>query len=71
LLVVGGYVTLFRRMYYFAMGGLILIGIGSILFGLTNGFSDFTPRGLVLRKLGITAFIAGLPLIFYSLYKLF
>ncbi len=68
LLAGGGYVGVNWRMYHFAIG-LILVGIGSLLCVLTNGFSDYSPRGRLLRKIGSLAFLIGLPLVFYNLYR--
>jgi len=68
LLAAGGYVGITWRMYYFAVG-LILLGLGSALCGLTNGFSNHSPNGRLLRKIGSLAFLIGLPLVFYSLYR--
>jgi hypothetical protein len=48
--------------------GLFLTGCGCILCGLTDGFADVTQRGIAMRKVGIIAFIVGLPVLIYTAY---
>lgn len=49
--------------------GFIFTGIGNILFGLTNGFTDLSPVGLKLYRLALAAYIFGVPVIIHFLYK--
>jgi hypothetical protein len=50
--------------------GFFFTGIGNILFGATNGFTDMTPIGQKLYRLALLAYIVGVPLIAYFLYKI-
>lgn len=50
--------------------GFFFTGFGSLLFGITNGFTNLTPFGQTLYRLGLTAFIIGIPSIGYFLYNL-
>jgi hypothetical protein len=53
---------------YRLMGvGLFIIGIGNLLFGLTDGFSDTSPRGQVLFKLALGAYLVGVPIVGYRI----
>lgn len=49
--------------------GFVLLGVGAILFGITDGFSDRTHRGQLLFKLGIIIFIAAGMALAYSLFR--
>lgn len=43
--------------------GLVCLGIGNGLFGITNGFSDLSPRGRVFMKIGVVAFVFGILIV--------
>jgi hypothetical protein len=49
--------------------GFIFAGIGNVLFGFTNGFSDMSPLGLKLYRLALAAYILGIPVIIHFLYR--
>ena len=49
--------------------GFVLTGVGNILFGATNGFTDMTPIGQKLYRLALLAYAGGVPLIGYFLYR--
>lgn len=49
--------------------GFMLTGVGNILFGATNGFTDMTPMGQKLYRLALLAYAGGLPLVGYFLYR--
>jgi hypothetical protein len=49
--------------------GLFLIGFGLGALGITNGFSDQSPLGRLLFKLGLIAFCVGVPLGAYAFYN--
>ena len=68
--VFGFYNAYIFRRYPFAVG-LILLGIGCICCGLTNGFTDQFPHSRLLRKIGSLALILGLPPTIYYFYILF
>lgn len=53
----------------FFASGFFFTGIGNILFGLTNGFTDMTPLGQKLYRLALLAYIIGIPIIGYFLYR--
>jgi hypothetical protein len=48
--------------------GFLFTGVGNILFGITNGFTDMTPTGRLLFRIALIAYIIGVPLIAYFLY---
>jgi hypothetical protein len=45
--------------------GFLMIGIGMILCGLTNGFTDHSPLGRKLKRIGAFLMIVGIPPIAY------
>jgi hypothetical protein len=49
--------------------GFLFAGTGNILFGVTNGFTDMSPIGRMLFRAALLAYLAGLPLIAYFLYR--
>jgi hypothetical protein len=52
--------------------GFFATGIGNILFGITNGFTNMTPTGRLIYRLALVAYLVGLPLIaYYLLTELF
>ena len=55
----GGYVGHYWRMYALALG-LVFLGIGSVLCGITNGFADYSATGRLLWKIGIPTLLIGL-----------
>jgi hypothetical protein len=63
----GGYVGYRMRMFIYALG-LLSLGFGCICCGLTNGFTDQSPKTRLLRKFGKFALIVGLPLTGYYFY---
>ena len=69
LIGLGGYVLWKMRFYYILGGGLVLLGGGSVFCGLTNGFTDHSPRGRKLNKVGLFLFLLGLLPTIYGLWK--
>lgn len=63
-----GYFGYSKHMYTFAAGFLFL-GFGSILCGLTNGFTDYSARGRLLWRFGAFFLLVGLVLAIYDGYK--
>ena len=49
--------------------GFLATGVGNILFGITNGFTDLSPIGLKLYRFALAAYIVGIPIIIHFLYK--
>ena len=49
--------------------GFFFTGIGNILFGITNGFTDMTSTGRLLYRLALVAYLIGIPVIAYFLFK--
>ena len=47
---------------------LLLDGVGSASLGLTNGFSDPSPLGVTLYRIGILSFGVGVPGLVYAIY---
>ncbi len=48
--------------------GFLSTGIGNVLLGVTNGFTNMTPVGRKLYRIALIAFIIGIPIIIYFLY---
>ena len=57
----------FHRVFAF---GLVACGVGFVFFGFTEGFTDPTPRGKLLYRIGIISFIIGLPIVLYGALKI-
>ena len=68
-IVCGGFVGYKMRMIPFAIG-LASLGFGCICCGLTNGFTDPSPKTQLLRKFGKLALLIGLPVTGYYVYLL-
>ena len=68
LMVVGVWLALNPWSRIFAVG-FFCTGIGNILFGATNGFTDMTPIGQKLYRLALASYAVGVPLIGYFLYR--
>jgi hypothetical protein len=49
--------------------GFLFTGIGNMLFGVTNGFTNMSPTGLKLYRLALAAYIFGIPIVVHFLYK--
>lgn len=49
--------------------GLLMIGVGVMTLGATNGFSDYSPLGKALYNIGLIAFGIGVPLAIYAFYS--
>jgi len=49
--------------------GFFFTGVGNILFGMTNGFTDMTPLGRKLYRIALITYIIGIPIIIYFLYR--
>ena len=49
--------------------GMFALTLGCVCCGLTDGFTDISPRGLLLRKFGFVAFLVGIPIVGYSLFN--
>lgn len=64
----GGYVFYKLRMPSF-MAGLVFLGLGSILCGITNGFTDYSRNGRLFWKIGAISLMIGLLLTGFSLFK--
>jgi len=67
----GGAYVIVTMPYMRLLGvGLLITGFGCICCGLTDGFTDPTPRGIALRRVGAAAFIIGVPVLAYSAYRM-
>lgn len=51
--------------------GLSAVGIGCVAMGLTNGFTDHSPNGRLFGRIGMFAFIIGIPMVGYSISRYF
>jgi len=45
--------------------GLFLVGVGTIAFGGTRGFTSYTIMGRTTGSIGIGAYLIGIPVLFY------
>lgn len=64
----GAYLTYKWRMIWMQLPmwvGFMMFGVGMILCGLTNGFTDYTPLGRKLKKVGAFLLITGIIPIAY------
>jgi hypothetical protein len=68
LIIISGYVSVSMRMYPLA-AGLLFLGIGSIFCAVTNGFTNPSPAANFLWKAGMIAFLSGLLLAGYGLFR--
>jgi hypothetical protein len=68
--VIGGVVFGLRPASRILGVGLFLTGIGNLTLGVTNGFSDPTPIGRLLFRMGTIAYLAGVPILGYGVYLL-
>ena len=68
LMASGVYVFVSWRTYSFA-AGLIFLGLGSFLWGWTDGFSDYSPKGVLFWKVGVVSLLTGLLLAGHYVYK--
>jgi hypothetical protein len=50
--------------------GLAASGVGFAMLGLTEGFADPTPRGRRMYKIGLIAFIIGVPILIKAAYEM-
>ena len=76
LVLILGVVFLIGGVYFIVTPWARIMGIsmlstalGCICCGLTDGFTDVTPRGIALRKVGVVAFLVGIPILAYSAYR--
>jgi hypothetical protein len=77
LILVLGAVFLFGSGYYALFGnnrimafGMFAVAIGCICCGLTDGFTDPSPRGSLFKRLGAVGFVVGVPVLVYTVYKM-
>ena len=50
--------------------GMVASGIGFLFLGLTEGFSDPTPRGKLLYRIAIISFIVGIPILALAAWQM-
>jgi len=50
--------------------GIFLVGVGTVALGATQGFIDSSPPTAVVSKLGVLAYILGVPALAYGLWRL-
>jgi hypothetical protein len=49
--------------------GIILVGLGMTLCGLTNGFTDHSPLGRQFKRIGAFSLIVGIAVTGYFAYS--
>ena len=64
----GAFFAYSKHMYPFA-GGVFFLGLGSVLCGLTNGFTDYSRNGRLLWKFGAFFLFIGIVLAVYGGYQ--
>lgn len=50
-------------------GGIFALGLGCVMMGLTNGFTDHSPYGRMFTRIGTFSFIIGIPLVGYTVSR--
>jgi hypothetical protein len=75
LILILGVIFLLGGVYFVLLPWYRLLGlsmlataVGCICCGLTDGFTNVTPLGTKLRKIGVVAFIVGVPVLVYTTY---
>ena len=66
LIAYGGW-YLYRYRGYQYGGGILLIGVGNVMFGITNGFADPTPPGRLFFKIGVMSYVVGILAVAYTM----
>lgn len=73
LIIGGSFLAYSKRMSLYSILplvlGLVSLGAGSIICGITNGFTDYSRRGRLLWKFGAVFLLIGLLLTVYGGYK--
>lgn len=69
LIVGGAYHAVFFFDRVFSVG-LLSLGVGMLFLGLTEGFTDPTPRGKFLYRVAVVAFLIGIPIVIKGAYAL-
>jgi hypothetical protein len=64
----GAYVGYYWRTYPLS-AGLVFLGLGGVFCGITNGFTDYSPMGRLLWKIGLPSLLLGLLLVGYSMLR--
>ena len=49
--------------------GFLASGLGIALLGVTNGFTDMSPLGRNLYRIGVISFVIGLPIVGYYFFR--
>jgi hypothetical protein len=70
LTAAGVYVAVRLRIIPFATG-LLSLGLGCFLWGWTDGFTDFSHKGVLFWKIGVLSLLSGVVLISYHFFKSF
>lgn len=65
-----GVFGLANRMTDFFSIGISVFGAGCIIFGITDGFNDETPRGRLLFKIGILVFLLSAAILGYYFLRI-
>ena len=70
LFLFGGLYTITVPLMRILGVGMLATAAGCICCGLTDGFTDSTPRGMLVRRVGIVAFIIGVPVLGYAAFQI-
>lgn len=65
----GGIYFLFMPFFRVLAVGMFALASGCVCCGLTDGFTDVSPTGQLLRRFGFISFLVGIPLVGYSVYR--
>jgi hypothetical protein len=68
--VIAGGLALLQGHYSMLGVGSFFVGVGSLLFGMTHGFSDISSRGRLLFRIGTIAYLVGLQFFVYGLVSI-
>ena len=64
----GGW-NLYRYRSYMYGTALFSTGVGTALCGVTNIFTDYSPAGRMFTRVGVMAFLCGVPLLAYYFWR--
>ena len=66
---VGGVYFIFTPYLRVLAIGMLALASGCVCCGLTDGFTDVSPKGQLLRRFGYVSFLVGIPIVGYSVYR--
>jgi len=68
--LLGGIAAVAYYALYVLGFGLLSTALGCVCCGLTDGFTERSHRGFIFKRIGGGALIVGVPILFYSAYRM-